>query len=436
MFAVLEVVRLMGESVSDASVQQWGCEKLRKLFHDDWVMVMECGAVQAAMEAMRAHEHNLGVQRIALRLLMSLSDGRPRGCPGRWPDRIEPVLAPMRITVSNGIEVVFAAMRNHMHDCVILKAAFGLINVLTKPVRFGKNFWGEDRERDQHEINEINERERELQDNIEQVKLAVCMSTHDRLGSDMACSFNQISGEPALLQMIMDNVWSTASILAARVITDKGLVKVLLEVIKANMADGNIRECAFTVLQRVPWCFRYIQSLVAEGGIEVILDVMRARRGDGFSLKGGLRLIADVSHVAVAAEMVVKTGGLEHVLDTMRAYQSDEKVQYQGCDIIRNLLQHTLHMETVVGHGGIQEVVAAMKEHDTRRVVSVVCTTLKRLAVNTENIKVMLELGVVELVVDAMHSHEEDNVAMHDAVNLLNILVAAPFECTENRQAR
>ena len=45
-----------------------------------------------------------------------------------------------------------------------------------------------------------------MQANVEETTLAVCMSTHSRLGSDATCSLSGLAGEPALLQMIMQDV--------------------------------------------------------------------------------------------------------------------------------------------------------------------------------------------------------------------------------------
>jgi ankyrin repeat protein len=45
-----------------------------------------------------------------------------------------------------------------------------------------------------------------MQDNVEDVRLAVCMSAHNRLGSSSTSSLNCLAGEPALLQIIMDNM--------------------------------------------------------------------------------------------------------------------------------------------------------------------------------------------------------------------------------------
>jgi hypothetical protein len=44
-----------------------------------------------------------------------------------------------------------------------------------------------------------------MQANVQEIQLAVCMSTHDRLGSGNGCGLSSLSGEPGILRMIMQN---------------------------------------------------------------------------------------------------------------------------------------------------------------------------------------------------------------------------------------
>jgi hypothetical protein len=56
----------------------------------------------------------------------------------------------------------------------------------------------------------VNEKVSLLEDNmvkrVQDIQLAVCMGTHERLSSNTNCLLNCLAGEPGLLSMIMDNV--------------------------------------------------------------------------------------------------------------------------------------------------------------------------------------------------------------------------------------